>query len=192
MLKALYDWTLSWSAHPQAPYALFLVAFAESSFFPIPPDLLLIPMCLAMPEQSFFYALICTVGSVLGGVFGFGIGLYGGRPLMLKVFKHEKVVWIEKLYQKYEAWAIGIAGFSPIPYKIFTIAAGVFRVRLKILIVMSLLSRGARFFIIATLLYFYGVPIKNFIDTYFGWVTLGFVILVVGGFVAIKFMVRKE
>lgn len=192
MLKDLYHWTLSLALLPQAGLALFLLSFAESSFFPLPPDLVLIPMCLAEPKLAFFYAGICTAGSVLGGIFGFAVGRYGGRPILKKLFHEDKINWVEGVYKKYDAMAIGIAGFSPIPYKVFTLAAGAFKIDLKTLIVVSIFARGGRFFLIAALIYFFGEPIKAFIDEYFNVLSLVFAVLLVGGFVAIKIFARRQ
>jgi len=192
MLKDLYNWMIHWAATPFAVPALFFISFAESSFFPLPPDLLLIPMCLANPENSFWYALVCTVGSVLGGVFGLGIGRYGGRPLLKKLVNQKRIDWAEHLYQKYDAWAIGIAGFTPIPYKVFTILAGALHIRVWVLVVVSIISRGGRFFLVATLIYFYGEYANAFIEKYFNLLTIGFIILLVGGFVIMKVFSKRH
>ncbi|MCP5464860.1 MAG: DedA family protein [Deltaproteobacteria bacterium] len=192
MIKDLYNWMIQWSGTPAAPYALFLIAFAESSFFPLPPDLLLIPMCLAEPDQAFWYAALCTLGSVLGGGFGLGIGKYGGRPVLQKLIHEDRIAWAEQLYQKYDAWAIGIAGFTPIPYKVFTILAGILRIKLRKLILVSIFSRGARFFLIATLLHYKGELMREFIDKYFNLLSILFVLALLGGFAAVKFLGRKK
>jgi membrane protein YqaA with SNARE-associated domain len=192
MIKELYNWTIHWAATPFASYALFFIAFAESSFFPLPPDILLIPMCLASPENSFIYAAICTVASVLGGIFGMGLGKFGGRPLVLKLLGYDRIQAVERLYQKYDVWAVGIAGLTPIPYKVFTIAAGIFRIRFLGFVIVSIFSRGARFFIIATLIYFWGEPIKELIDKYFNLLSIGFVVLLVGGFFAVKYITKPK
>lgn len=186
MLKDLYDWMIHWAATPHAVPALFFIALAESSFFPLPPDLLLIALCLARPEQAFFYAVVCTVGSVLGGIIGLGIGRYGGRPLVDRVFDRQKILAAEKMYQKYGAWAIGIAGFTPVPYKVFTILSGVLRIRLSVLAAVSVVSRGARFFLVSGLIYFYGVAIQEFINRYFNLLSVVFMFLLVGGFFVIR------
>lgn len=189
-MKALYDWMIHWASTPYSVYALFLISFAESSFFPLPPDLLLIPMCLGNPKQSFFYATVCTIASVLGGVLGVFIGKKGGRPVIQKLFDEKKVAWAENLYQKYDGWAIGIAGFTPIPYKVFTILAGALKVNLKTVVFVSTISRGARFFMIAGLIYYFGKPIQSFIDKYFNLLTIGFVVLLFGGFIVVRLLSR--
>jgi membrane protein YqaA with SNARE-associated domain len=126
MLQNFYHWTLAWAASPHAEWALAIIAFAESSFFPVPPDLLMIPMAAARPENAFFFAFLCTLFSLLGGVFGYWIGQKGGQPILNRFIKRETVLRVEGLFNRYDAWAIGIAGFTPIPYKVFTIASGAF------------------------------------------------------------------
>ena len=122
----MFAWVESFAATPYGVWALFVISFAESSFFPIPPDVLLIALCLARPEQSLWFAFVCSVASVLGGMAGYGIGYYGGRPLVKRLFKPEKVRAVERLYERYNAWATGIAGLTPLPYKLFTISGGAF------------------------------------------------------------------
>lgn len=192
MLKDLYNWMIHWAATPFAVPALFFISLAESSFFPIPPDLLLIPMCLANPQQSFWYATVCTVGSVIGGVIGLGIGRVGGRPILKKLVDQKRIDWAEHLYQKYDVWAIGIAGFTPIPYKVFTILAGALNIKVKVLVIVSIISRGGRFFLVATLLYFYGDTVHAIINKYFNLLTIAFVILLVGGFAVMKFFSKRH
>ena len=192
MIKDLYNWTIQWAGTPFAGWALFFIAFAESSFFPFPPDLLLIPMCLANPENSFYYAGICTLGSSLGGVFGQGIGHFGGRPIARKMFSKDLIARGESLYKKYDKWAIAIAGFTPIPYKVFTILAGILGIRYSTLFIVSLFARGARFFTVATLLYLFGEPISAFIQKYFNILSIVFVVLLLGGFFAIKLFAKKN
>ena len=149
MLRRLYDWVLRWAGTPYGGWVLFAVAFIESSFFPIPPDVLLMALSFSIPKKAFRYAAICTVGSVLGGIFGWVIGLkfydlIGVR--IIEALHYEKQFWtVQSLYAKNAFLYILIAGFSPIPYKVFTIAAGVFRIPLSILVTASLLGRGGRF-----------------------------------------------
>lgn len=142
---------------------LFILAFMESSFFPIPPDFILIPMCLAKPENALIFAAIATLGSALGGVFGYAIGKFGGRPALDFFFKkqQDKILQVEKLYNKYGVWAVGAAAFTPIPYKVFTIASGVFKMNLLGFTIVSIIGRGMRFFIVATALMFFGEKIKS-------------------------------
>jgi membrane protein YqaA with SNARE-associated domain len=181
-LHALLAWVEGWAATPYGSPALFLIAFAESSFFPIPPDVLLIPLCLGDPERSFWFAFLCSAGSVLGGVAGYGIGYFGGRPLVYKLFPDAKVRAVERYYDKYNAWATGIAGLTPLPYKIFTISGGACSIDFKTFVLASVVSRSARFFGVASLIYFFGPPIKTFIDRYLEWLAVGFVVLLVLGF----------
>ena len=142
---------------------LFILAFMESSFFPIPPDFILIPMCLTKPENALIFATIATLGSALGGVFGYAIGKFGGRPALDFFFKkqQDKILQVEKLYNKYGVWAVGAAAFTPIPYKVFTIASGVFKMNLLGFAIVSIIGRGMRFFIVATALMFFGEKIKS-------------------------------
>ncbi|UCD32705.1 MAG: DedA family protein [Desulfobacterales bacterium] len=192
MLRRLYDWVLSWAKTPYGSWALFLLAFSESSFFPIPPDVLLIALAVAIPKKSFKYALICSFGSVLGGCFGYLIGwkfmalignhiveLYGLAP---------KVEYIEILYNKYDAWAVGIAGFTPIPYKVFTISAGVFQINFLVFVIASFVSRSARFFLVGGLIFTFGPQIQSFIDKYFNILATAFTVLLVTGFIIIKYL----
>jgi membrane protein YqaA with SNARE-associated domain len=192
MLRRLYDWVLHWAATPYGTWALFWLAFAESSFFPIPPDVLLIAMCVGRPERSLKYALVCSLGSVLGGCLGYLIGwqfmaALGDRIVALYGLT-DKVDYIETLYRTYDAWAVGIAGFTPIPYKVFTIAAGMFEINFSVFVLASMASRSARFFIVGGLIFVFGPRIQRFIDRYFDLLAVTFAVLLVGSFVLIKYM----
>ena len=171
MITELLEWSKEILV-PLGPYGLFIIAFMESSFFPIPPDLLLIPLVLADPVNALFYGAVATIGSVLGSMLGYFIGIKGGRPILLR-FAGEKTVSVEKYFNKYGTAAIGIAGFTPIPYKIFTIAAGVFRHSIAKLILISIISRGGRFFLEAIFLMLWGAEIIIFMEEYFGILTFG-------------------
>jgi len=191
MFRRLYDWVLSWAETPYGSWALFLLAFSESSFFPVPPDVLLIALAVAIPNKSFKYALICSIGSVLGGCFGYLIGwkfmaLVGNRIVELYGLT-PKVETIEILYNKYDAWAVGIAGFTPIPYKVFTISAGMFQINFLVFIIASFVSRSARFFLVGGLIYTFGPQIQRFIDKYFNLLATIFTVLLVTGFILIKY-----
>jgi membrane protein YqaA with SNARE-associated domain len=190
MLRKIYDWVLHWADTPYGTWALFLLAFSESSFFPIAPDVLLIALAVAKPKRAFFYALICSIGSVLGGCLGYLIGWQFMASLGGKIVQWygllDKMEQIELLYNQYDAWAVGIAGFTPIPYKVFTIAAGVFKINFFVFIIASLVSRSARFFIVGGLIYLFGPKIQIFIDRYFNTLAVVFTILLVVGFVLIK------
>ncbi len=192
MLRRLYDWVLHLAEHKYAPSALFGVSFAESSFFPLPPDLMLIPMVLAERLKAWRFALITTLGSVLGGVLGYYIGaaLFEtvGQPIVnFYGLSHKMDVFFEN-YKTYGALIVFVAGFTPIPYKVFTIASGVAGMSLPIFIGASLVSRGARFFIVAGLLYFFGETIRAFIEKYLGILTFVFAVILIAGFFAIKYL----
>lgn len=188
-LRRLYDWVLSWAHHRHAPLALFLLAFAESSFFPVPPDVLLIALALGIPMRAFRLALITTAGSVLGGLAGYAIGYGFMASVGLRILDvynfHAQFEKIQNLYLEYDIWAVAIAGFTPIPYKVFTIAAGAFDMDVWRFTLASLVSRGARFFLLAWLIHHYGATIKGFIDRYFNALTLLFVVLLLGFFVLV-------
>lgn len=185
-IRGLYEWTIGWAGTPHGTAALGLIAFAESSFFPIPPDVLLIALSLGRPDLAFWYAAVSTAGSVLGGAAGYAIGYWGGRPVVEWLFGRSKVELVHRLFQKYEAWAVGIAGFTPIPYKVFTIGAGVFYVNFRVFILSSVISRGARFFLVAALLFTFGPSIRQFIEQHFEWLTVLLVVGIIGGFVALR------
>jgi len=190
-LKRLYEWVLHWADTPYAVPALFVLALSESSFFPVPPDVLLIVLCLSRNRRAFHYAAVCTAGSVIGGMLGFVIGMNFweiGKEILFHYVREDTFNQVREYFLRYQAWAIAIAGFTPIPYKVFTISAGFFRVDFTIFLVASLLSRGARFFAVAALIYLFGPPIKDFIDRYFNLLTYIFVLLLIAGFVVIKYL----
>ena len=193
MLRKLYDWVLHWAETPYGSWALFLLAFCESSFFPIPPDVLLIALAVAIPKRSFRYAMICSAGSVLGGCLGYLIGwqfMAGiGERIIAFYGLTQKIDYIQSLYMAYDAWAIGIAGFTPIPYKVFTISAGAFHINFMVFVIASLVSRSARFFLVGGLIYIFGPKIQAFIDKYFNVLAVAFTVLLVAGFVVIKFVI---
>ena len=192
MFKKLYDWVLSWAETPYGSWALFILAFSESSFFPIPPDVLLIALAVGKPEKSLKFALICSIGSVLGGILGYLIGWQFMAMLGDKIVAFygltEKVAYIGSLYHQYDAWAVGIAGFTPIPYKVFTITAGGFKINFFIFLLASALSRSLRFFLVGGLIYKFGPHIQVFIDKYFNILAVLFTVLLVGGFILIKML----
>ncbi len=178
----LLHWVEAFAATPYGGWALFLLAFAESSFFPIPPDVLLIALCLGDPGQAYWFATICSVASVLGGILGYGIGFFGGRPVLRRLFDRRKIEAVELLYDRYNAWATGIAGLTPLPYKLFTISGGVFAINFKIFVVASIAARSLRFFVVAALINYFGESAKQLIDKHLGWLSIAFVILLIGGF----------
>lgn len=193
-LRKLKAWVESYAEKPYAEWALFLIAFAESSFFPIPPDVLLIAMAVIKPGKAFRFAIICSAGSVLGGVFGYFIGWAFfetiGQPILRFYGAMGHYDTVKQLYSEHAFWAILSAAFTPIPYKVFTIAAGTFEVSLVTLVVASLIGRSGRFLLIAALFYFFGAKIKEFIDKYFEILTVVFLIMLVGGFVVVRLMVN--
>jgi len=192
MIGGLIDWMTGWAQSPSGETALFMLAFAESSFFPIPPDVLLIAMAILRPEMAFKLALICSVGSVLGGMFGYLIGWVGGRPLLHKFFSESKIQVVKSAFEKYEVWAIAVAGFTPIPYKVFTLSAGAFEIPFKPFALVSAVSRSARFFLVAAGIYFWGESVRHLIEEYFNWLSLAFMILLIGGFVLVKMLVGRR
>ena len=190
-MRRLYDWVLHWAETPYGVPALFLLAAAESSFFPVPPDVLLIALSLSLRRRAFYYAAVCTVGSVAGGALGFFIGMKFwavGKGILFHYVSMETFETVKAYFRDYEAWAIAIAGFTPIPYKVFTISAGFFQVDFTVFMVVSFFSRGARFFLVGGLIYLFGRQIRDFIDRYFNLLTYGFTAAVVGGFILLKFM----
>jgi membrane protein YqaA with SNARE-associated domain len=191
MLRQLYNWTMSFAAHRNARKALAGISFAESSFFPIPPDVLLIPMVLAERRKAFEIAAICTIASVIGGMLGYAIG----------AFLYDTVgQWVVNLYNlqdkmeafkaQYEEWGLLIillAGFTPIPYKVFTITSGLLAYDFGLFVLLSAVGRGGRFFLLATLLYYFGEPIKGFIERRLEVLTAGVAALAVAGFVLVRY-----
>ena len=191
-IRQIYDKSLLWVQSPSGVWALFLLAVAESSFFPIPPDVFLMVLCIAAPKRSFRYAAICAVGSVLGGAIGYGLGLGFMDTLGVKILDwyglQDKYVVVQDLYQRYDALAVGAAGFTPLPYKLFTITAGAFKINFVTFILMSIVSRSARFFLVAALIYKFGAPVRHFIERYFNLLSILFFILLIGGFLLIRFL----
>lgn len=192
LLRRLYDWVLHWAQTPYGAPALFLLAFAESSFFPIPPDVLLLALCIAIPAGSFRFALIASSGSVLGGVVGYGIGIglwgvvSGYFYLYVPGFSEDVFTRVQHLFATYNFWTVFTAGFTPIPYKVITIGAGVFQINFPVFVFASLISRSLRFFLVAALIYRYGPAVRGFIEKYFNILSIVFMLLLIGGFVAIR------
>ncbi len=191
-VRRLYDWVLSWAESPYGSTALFVLAFVEASFFIVPPDVLLIALCVGRPRRSLHFAAICTAGSLLGGSFGYLIGhqLYEliGRPIIDFYDAGEAFQRVGELYRANLVLALGTAGFTPIPYKVFTIAAGAFAVPFVPFLVISAVSRAARFFLVAGLIRKFGPQIRDFIDRYFNLLSVVFVVLLVAGFVVLKYV----
>ncbi len=193
MLRRLYEWTLEKAGHRHAERWLAFISFVESSFFPIPPDVLLAPMCLARPERAFRFAFICTVASVIGALLGYAIGLFlfetVGQWILSAYGLTEQFETFREAFNE-QGWLIVLlAGFTPLPFKVITIAAGATAMPLHILIFASVIARSARFYLVAALLWKFGPPMKKLIDRHFGLITAAGGILLVGGFVAIKYLV---
>ena len=189
-IRQIYDRSLLWVQSPTGVWALFFIAVAESSFFPIPPDVFLMVLCIAVPRKSFRYAAICAAGSVLGGMIGYGLGLGFMDTIGVKILElyglHDKYEVVQNLYRQYDALALGAAGFTPLPYKLFTITAGAFKINFVTFVLMSVLSRSARFFLVAAFIYKFGAPVRHFIERYFNLLTILFFILLIGGFMVVK------
>ena len=191
-VRKIYDKMLELSEGKGAMMALFAVAFAESSFFPIPPDMMLIPMILATPSKAWRIAGLATLASVLGGYFGYAIGVFFfdliAEPLLSFYGYLEKFQTFENYYHEYGAWIVFGAGLTPFPYKIITIASGAVHLDLLVFSVSSVLARGGRFFVVAWLLKKYGAPMKIFIEKNLGWLSVLFLILLIGGFAILKYL----
>ena len=191
MLRSLYNWTMSFAAHRNAKWALATVSFTESSFFPIPPDVLLVPMVLANRDKAWRLAGICTIASVVGGLLGYAIGalLYDtvGAWLMGLYGYTDKLEQFRQSYAEWGAWIILIKGLTPIPYKIVTIASGFAGYDFFSFVVLSMITRAARFYLVAALLYFYGEPVRGFIEKRLELVTVAFAVILVGGFVVVRY-----
>ncbi|MBU0674371.1 MAG: DedA family protein [Proteobacteria bacterium] len=190
LIRRLYDWIMAWLQTSYGVWVLFLVAVAESSFFPIPPDVFLMALCISLPKRAFRYAAICAAGSVLGGAIGYGLGLgfmetVGSRIIALYGLT-DKYEVVQQLYHQYDVWAVGAAGFTPLPYKLFTITAGAFHINFATFLLVSLVSRSARFFLVAALIHRFGAPIRIFIEKYFNILSILFLVLLIGGFALIK------
>jgi len=190
----MYDWVLHWAETPYGPIALGVLAFAEASFFPIPPDPLLMALCLGAVARSFRFAAMATVASVIGGAGGYLIGAGAWHILGDFFFAYvpgvtpEAFQGVQAYYDRYDFWAVFLAGLTPIPYKVFTLSAGVFAINFPVFLLASLLSRGLRFFVVAGLIYRFGRPMSRFIDRYFNLLTWVFGALVILGFVVVKLL----
>ena len=193
MLRKLSDWTLNLAAHKHALFALALLSFIESSIFPIPPDILLIPMVLAMRDRAWLVAGVCTVASVIGGMMGYGIGFFMyeqiGKPILDFYHYSLKFSEFQVTYNQWGAWAVFFAGITPFPYKVITILSGMTGLSLPVFIIASIIARGMRFFIIAALLWKYGDAIRAFIERRLGVMFFLLVVLLLVGFVAVKFLI---
>ena len=191
LLRRLYDWVLHWAETPYGVPALFVLAFAESSFFPIPPDVLLIALALSIPKKSFRFAAICLVGSVAGGCLGYVFGILLREPFeeLFRCLGHFQAYEnVLASYKDYGALYTFAAAFTPIPYKVFTIGAGVAQINFPVFLGASIIGRAGRFFAVGALIYFFGARVKNFIDRYFNLLTIVFTVILVGCFILLKFV----
>ncbi len=194
LLRGIYDWTIHWARTSQAPYALFGIAFIESSFFPIPPDVLLIAMTVSDNKKWARYAAICTAGSVLGALFGYAIGFCFyeaiGRPIVEMYHFQQAMDLVGRKYAENAFLTVFTAAFTPIPYKVITIAAGLFRISLATLVTASIIGRAGRFFLVAGALRLFGKKIADSIEKYFDIFSVLFMLLLIGGFMTIKMLVK--
>lgn len=192
--RRLYNWVISFAETKHGEWALFLLAFAESSFFPVPPDVLLAPLSLGAPKKWFRFAMLCSIASVVGGIVGYCIGIFLWSVISSWVYSHLSGIGLSEAnfgkfqnwYEMYDFWIVFTCGFTPLPYKVCTISAGVAEINLLGFIIASTLSRSARFFIVAGLFGWKGERIRPFVEKYFNWLSLAFVALLIGGFAVIK------
>ena len=203
LIKKLYDWVLGLAQKPNGDISLVILSFSEASFFPIPPDVLLIPLCLGNRKKIYFFAFICSFFSIIGAIFGYYIGklLWWNIPgveysyIANMFFEYVPGITIDgfnriqTMYDQWNFWIVFTAGFTPIPFKLITISAGTFNINLLMFVVASVISRSARFFIVATLIKVFGDPIKEFIEKYFNLLAIVFTILFIGGFIFIKYII---
>jgi len=193
-LRSLYKWVLHWADTKYSVPALVGIAFAESSFFPIPPDVLLMAMALGKPKKAFYYAFICSVGSIIGGLFGYFIGYYLWHLVhgifIPHIFSQELFELVRHKYELYSFMIVFIAAFTPIPYKVFTIAGGVCGINIAGFLAASIIGRSLRFFLVAGTFFFFGERMKKFISRYFEWLTILFALLLILGFMLTKHMLK--
>lgn len=192
MIRVLYDWTIRLADHPRALWALGIISFVESSFFPIPPDVLMIPMIIARPSRAWLVATVALVTSVLGGLFGYFIGAAlwetVGQPILAFYGKAEAADVFADRFNQYGAWAVLFAGVTPFPFKVITITSGWTGLSLPVFVICSILARGLRFFVVAGLLWRYGAPIRDFIERRLGLMFTLFMVLLIGGFFLVKYL----
>jgi len=192
MIRRLYNWTMSLADHPRAIYALAIIAFIEASFFPIPPDVLLIPMILAARTRAWRYALVATIASVLGGLFGYLIGAVAfdqiAQPILVSMGKSDAIAEYAQRFNDVGMWTILTAGVTPFPFKVITIMSGATSMSLPLFITTAIVARAIRFFLVAGLLYVFGPPIRDFIEKYLGWVALAAIVILVAGFWSVRYL----
>ncbi|PIE12515.1 MAG: cytochrome B [Rhodobacterales bacterium] len=192
MLRKLYDWTMGLANHPRAMWALAIIAFVESSVFPIPPDVLMIPMILARPNRAWAIAGIALISSVLGGLLGYAIGALAyeniGQPILEAMGKDDAMEAFNTKFNDFGFWSVLAAGITPFPYKVITIMSGWTGMPFATFVATSILARGLRFFIVAVLLWKYGAPIRDFIERRLGLMLALFLLLLFGGFYVVKYL----
>ncbi|MBN2857048.1 MAG: DedA family protein [Candidatus Delongbacteria bacterium] len=193
IVRKIYNWVLHWADTPYGVPALFLLSFSESSFFPVPPDVLLIALAVSKPKKAFYYASVCSAASIIGGILGYGIGwtLWGAVSSFffdyIPGFTQANFELIRQKYDLYNFWVVFTAGFTPIPYKLITITAGVFNINFIMFVFASAVSRSLRFFLVSAIIYRFGAPIKIWIEKYFNLAVTLFTLLLAGGFLIIKY-----
>jgi membrane protein YqaA with SNARE-associated domain len=190
IVRRLYDRCLMLVQKPGGVWVMFWIAVAESSFFPIPPDVFLMALGITNPRKSFRYAAICTAGSVIGGALGYALGALFMDTVGMQIISWyglaEKYSVVQHLYRQYDVLAVGAAGFTPLPYKLFTITAGAFKINFATFMAVSLVSRAGRFFLVAAFIYRFGSPVRGFIERYFNLLTIAFLALLLLGYLAVK------
>ncbi len=187
--RRIYDWTLAWAYRPSAGYALFALSFAESSFFPVPPDVLLMPLVLGNRNKWFRFATICTTASVMGAFLGYALGLFAIQiALLIPGVTEEGIQWLQERFRQNGEVYVFIAALTPIPFKVLTIASGFSKLGILVFVAACLLGRSIRFYAVAGLMRLFGAKITPFIDKYFNWISLAFATLLVGGFLALKYL----
>jgi len=192
LIRAIYDWTLKWSEHRRSAQALSVIAFVESIFFPIPPDVLLMIMGAARPKRALYFGLLCSVFSILGGVVGYYVGYLAWSAVdevfFSFVFSEELFNKVGALFNENAFWAVFTAAFTPIPFKVFTVAAGAFQINFLPFFLGAAVGRPLRFMMVSTLLYFYGAPVRTWVEKYFNTLTLVFTALLIAGFAVLKWL----
>ncbi len=192
LIADLAHWILAWADSPWGAAALFVLAFWESSFFPVPPDGLMIALAAGNMSFALGFSAIATAGSLLGALLGYWIGLRGGRPLAERLFSPRRVAYVERQYQRWDVWAVSVAAFTPIPYKVFAIGAGVCQLDVRRFMLASAVGRAGRFFLVGLLITIFGEQIQAAIDEYLEWLSIAFVVILLLGFVAIRYFMRER
>lgn len=192
IVRRTYEWTLRWAEHHRSVQALAALAFVESIFFPVPPDVLLMVMGAAKPKRALYFGLVCSIGSILGAVFGYMLGYFAWQlvhPFFFQfVFSQELFMKVGAIFEEHAFWAVFTAAFTPIPFKVFTVAGGAFQISFLPFLIGAAIGRPLRFMMVSTLLYFFGAPVRAFVEKYFNLLTVLFTILLIGGFAALKML----